>query len=61
MKDSSDQLIDPIKCKDCANGHFIVPCRAAKIDHSLLRYVANIIQSSFVDMLLERNQNENHT
>ena len=33
-----------VECKDCKNGHHIVPCKQAKVDHELLRYVCNKIK-----------------
>lgn len=33
-----------INCKDCKHGHFIVPCKEAKINHDLLRYTCDKIK-----------------
>lgn len=33
-----------ISCKDCKYGHFIVPCKEAKINHDLLRYMCDKIK-----------------
>lgn len=35
-----------IRCKDCANGHFIIPCKAAKTNHELLRYQCKQIKGN---------------
>lgn len=33
-----------VRCKNCKYGHFIVPCKEAKINHELLRYVCSKIR-----------------
>ena len=33
-----------VECKDCKHGHFIVPCKEAKTNHELLRYVCKKIK-----------------
>lgn len=32
-----------VRCKDCKHGKFIVPCKEAKLNHELLRYMCSKI------------------
>lgn len=43
--------VEIVRCKDCCNSHFVVPCKAAKQNPNLLQYVCkkygNVPQNHF--------------
>lgn len=54
--------VEIVRCKDCSNSHFVVPCKAAKQNPDLLQYVCkkygNVPQNHFCGYGERRKNNE---